>query len=171
MNKDEYVQRVLFDSLEDKNKEVVKPEVAIQLLSYDLHADHYPLLRKIAENPPSQLAKKEALRNLASDPKSAELLLKTFNDKSEDNEIRHICAVGLQNVNPEALQEEIKYVLMDDSEDDELKAALLNTINYAPNTEIIDNDYVFQVDLKKQSKSKEFKKSYKQYQQGKSLKQ
>ncbi len=68
LKKDEYAQRLLTEGLqgvaeglETSQSEIVKPEVAIQLLSYDLHADHYPLLRKIVANPPNQLAKKEAL--------------------------------------------------------------------------------------------------------------
>ncbi len=97
-------------------------------------------------------------------------MLKTFNDKSEDNEIRHVCAVGLQTLKPEALHSDVKTVLTDNNEEDEFKAALLTTLNYSSNTEPIDNDNAFQADLKKQSKSKELKKAYKVYQTSRSIK-
>jgi len=97
LEKDEFIQRTLIEGLENPEKKMVEPEVAIQLLSYDLHSDLYPLLRNIVQNPPNERAKKEALRNLSSDSSSADLLLKTLNDKKEDKEIRHVCAVGLHH--------------------------------------------------------------------------
>src|SRR6478672_6605512 len=101
LQKDEFIQRSLKEGLENPEKKIVEPEVAIQLLSYDLHSDLYPLLRNIVQNPPNMQAKKEALRNLSADSSSADLLLKTLNDKKEDKEIRHVCAVGLQSLQPE----------------------------------------------------------------------
>jgi hypothetical protein len=173
LEKDEYIQRKLVEGLEDPKKEIIKPEVAIQLLSYDLHAENYALFRKIAENPPNQRSKKEALRNLSSDPNSADLLLKTLNDKSEDDEIRHVCAVGLQAMESNALQSSMKTILTDADEDSEFKTAMANTLNYLPDSKELDNDQTFQADLKtiqKTSRSKEMKGAYKKYQVNKEIK-
>jgi hypothetical protein len=174
LEKDEYIQRKLVEGLEDPNKEIIKPEVAIQLLSYDLHAENYPLFRKIAENPPNKRSKKEALRNLSSDPNSADLLLKTLNDKSEDDEIRHVCAVGLQAMESNALQSSMKTILTDADEDSEFKTAMANTLNYLPDSKDLDNDQTFQADLKtiqKSSRSKEMKGAFKKYQINKEIKE
>ena len=166
LDKDEYIQRKLIDGLENRDQEVVKPEVAIQLLSYDLHSDVYPTLKKIVANPPNLRAKKEALRNLSADPSSASLLQETLNNKKEDKEIRHVCAVGLQRLQPELLQNSLKGILTDKKENKELQVALLNTLNYTPDTQISDNDRHFQSNLEsyiKKTSSKKLKNTYKMY--------
>jgi hypothetical protein len=170
LEKDEFIQRTLVEGLENPEKKIVEPEVAIQLLSYDLHSNLYPLLRNIVQNPPNQRAKKEALRNLASDSSSADLLLKTLNDKKEDKEIRHVCAVGLQSLQPERLQSSLKSILTDKDEDEDLKVALLNTLNYTTDTRSTDEDTEFQSKLdltQKESKSEEMKETYRKYRQNK----
>ena len=52
MNQDEYVQRRLIEGLDDPDKRIAEPEKAVQLLSYDLHAEHFPVLRRLAPKPP-----------------------------------------------------------------------------------------------------------------------
>lgn len=168
LKKDEYVQRKLMDGLSNPEKGMVPPEVAIQLLSYDLHSEVYLVLRKIAANPPNLRTKKEALRNLTHDtnPESIGLLLKTFNDKAENEEVRHLCAVGLQSLDPKLLQESVKNALLDKSENVELQVALLNTLNYSANTTLTDEDLGFQRKLQNfanASKSEKLKKTYQQY--------
>jgi hypothetical protein len=170
LEKDESIQRSLIEGLENPEKKIVEPEVAIQLLSYDLHSDLYPLLRNIVQNPPNQRSKKEALRALSSDSLSADLLLSTLNDKKEDKEIRHVCAVGLQSLQPERFQSSLKSILTDKEEDEELKVALLNTLNYTTDTKSTDEDGEFQSKLdltQKESKSTEMKETYLKYRQNK----
>jgi hypothetical protein len=149
LDRDEYVQRRLIDGLENPDKKIAAPEVAIHLLSYDLHADHFPLLRKIVENPPNQLSKKEALRSLAADAGSADLLFKTLNNATEDAETRHVCAVALQNMNPASkeLAGSYKKILTDSAEDKGLKTALLNTLTFSAQGNILDDDADFQQKL------------------------
>ncbi len=166
IEKDEYIQRKLLSGLENPEESFVKPEIAIQLLSYDLHADHYPTLRKIAEASPNKKARKEALRNLAADQESASLLEKILNDKDEDEEIRHVSAVGLQSMEPDVLQNSLKGILTDNTENPILQAALLNTLNYSDNTELIDEDEDFQEKLEhitQETRSRNLKKTYKSY--------
>lgn len=170
IEKDEYIQRKLLEGLENPKEQIVKPEVAIQLLSYDLHSDAYPVLRKIAEDPPNKRAKKEAIRNLSADPDSAGYLQKVLDNKKEDNETRHAAAVGLQSIEPEMLQNSAKDILTDKKENEEFRVALLNTLNYTPETENADNDQKFQSeleDIKDESKSRNLKKMYKFYEENK----
>lgn len=166
LNSDEYVQRRLIEGLNNPQKEIVKPEVAVQLLSYDLHADHFPILRKLAENPPNARTKKEALRNLAADANSQDLLKKTLEDKTEDPETRHVCAVALQSLQPEALKPIAKDLILDENENEELKAALLNTLMHVEDKRELDNDTEFEEKLDKMCQhcqSPNLKKVYSQY--------
>ncbi len=170
LDKDKETQRILLKGLEDGKDAIIKPEIAIQLLSYDLHSDYYPTLRKIVEDPPNKRSKQEALRNLAADPESVELLVKTLEDPNEDKEIRKVCAVGLQSVDPEALQRSAKNLLIDPKEDNDLRVSLINTLAYTPDTKIIDEDGEFQTKLNKlqeTSKSKKLKAVYRTFQRNK----
>jgi hypothetical protein len=165
LSNDGYIQRRLVEGLNDPKKEITKPEVAVQLLSYDLHADHFPILRKIAENPPNARAKKEALRNLGADPGSKDLLLRTLQNPNEDPEVRHACAVALEALNPGTVQSYAKDLVLDQSEDEELKAAMLNTITYSSDPGAL-NDRGFENkldDAKEQRKSPALKKMYTEY--------
>lgn len=173
IDKDQYIQSKLLDGLENPKDAFIKPEVAIQLLSYDLHSDAYPVLRKIAEDPPNKRAKKEAIRSLSADPESAGLLQKVLEDKDEDKETRHVAATGLQAIEPELLKNSLKEILTDKNENEELRVALLNTLNYTENTENIDNDEDFQSKLeglKNSSNSRNMKKVHNSYMENKSRK-
>jgi len=166
LEKDEYIQDKLLKGLKNPNEELVKPEIAIQLLSYDLHSDAFPVLREIAQNSPNLRAKKEALRNLSTDPEAANLLLNTLNDKNEDEEIRHVCAVGLQSLQPDLLLDSLKNILVDSTENTELQVALLNTLNYIPKTDKVDSDDSFQIRLEKLTSgnfSKKLRKTFQNY--------
>ena len=68
---DGYTQQRLLEGLQQPEKALVSPEKALQLLSYDIHADAYPVAREIASKPPNPAAKREALRLLAADAASA----------------------------------------------------------------------------------------------------
>ena len=66
-DKDGFAQKKLLDGLKDPAKALVPPEKALQLLSYDVHADAYEVARDIVKKPPNDDAKREALRLLAAD--------------------------------------------------------------------------------------------------------
>jgi HEAT repeat protein len=135
LNRDEYVQRRLVEGLESPDKQITKPELAVLYLGYDLHADHFPILRKLAMNPPNEQTKREALRNLAADSDSKDLLQKTLADQNEDPEIRHICAVALQNLDPASFRAEANRIIDERSENEELKVSLLNTLLHTPGSD------------------------------------
>ena len=136
MNKDEYVQRRLLEGLTNPKKKITKPELAVQYLAYDLHADHFPVLRKLVQNPPNKKTRMEALRNLAADSESKSMLQKVMADKEEDPEVRHLCAVGLQRIDPASFEKSTQRILKAKTENDELKVALLNTMLHTPGTEV-----------------------------------
>lgn len=132
MEKDEYAQRRLLESLEKQDDDLIEPEVAIQLLAYDLHANYYPVMRQIAQYPPNQIAKREALRNLGTDVESKDLLVETLINPDEDPEIRHAAVTALISQAPELAVEYSKEIIINEKGEhlDELKTALLNTMVY-----------------------------------------
>jgi hypothetical protein len=126
---DEYVQRRLEEGLKNPQKALVPPERAIQLLGYDIHANQYPLLREIVKNPPNQLAKIEAVRILAVDPDSKDLLLSLLKDKSELKQVRSYSALGVQEFDPEQYIGFAKSAIKDRKEYDDLKSLILVSLN------------------------------------------
>ncbi|HEV8430903.1 MAG TPA: hypothetical protein VGQ41_23575 [Pyrinomonadaceae bacterium] len=126
--KDGYVQQKLLEGLQDPSKALVPPEKALQLLSYDVHADAYPVAREIVNEPPNPEAKREALRLLSADANSAPVFEKLLRDKEEDRDIRQISAAALQAVKPKRFQEQARELLLDDKEYDDIQATALTAL-------------------------------------------
>ena len=138
--KDGFAQRKLLEGLENPEKALVPPEKALQLLSYDIHAEAYPIARKIVNNPPNEDAKREALRLLAADAKSAPVFEKLLRDKNETAEIRQVSAAALQGLKPEKLQESAREILLDDSDYDEIKATSLTALTQFGDKDQVNKD-------------------------------
>lgn len=126
--KDGYAQQKLLEGLQDPAKALVPPEKALQLLSYDVHAEAYPVAREIVNQPPNPEAKREALRLLSADANSAPVFEKLMRDKDEDREIRQISAAALQAVKPKQFQEQAREVLLDNKEFDDIQATALTAL-------------------------------------------
>lgn len=126
--KDPYAQKRLLDGLKDPTKALVSPEKALQLLSYDVHADAYPVARQIVQNPPNQDAKREALRLLAADAESAPMFERILRDKSESAEIREVGAAALHALRPDSLQAHARDIVMDPSEPDDIQRTSLTAL-------------------------------------------
>ena len=109
--KDGYAQKRLLEGLQDPSKALVPPEKALQLLSYDVHAEAYPVAREIVKEPPNPEAKREALRLLSADANSAPVFEKLLRDKEEDRDIRQISAAALQAVKPKRFQEQAREIV------------------------------------------------------------
>ena len=137
---DGYAQKKLLDGLENPEKALVPPEKALQLLSYDVHADAYSAARKIVSNPPNPDAKREALRLLAADATAAPMFEKLLRDKDESREIRQISASALHSLNPEKLQENAREMLLDKSEYDDIQATSLTALTHFGDDEAIEKD-------------------------------
>jgi len=137
---DEYVQRRLIEGLEGRARALVPAAKAIQFLGYDVHAEYFPLLRRIIEQPPSRAAKREAVRLLAADPASSDLLLAILNDQREDPGIRRIAAIALQSLAPDRFEAQARRIVLDDAEDDELRALSISALTQFANPAALRQD-------------------------------
>jgi hypothetical protein len=126
--KDGFAQKKLLEGLKDPQKALVPPEKALQLLSYDVHAEAYSVARDIVEEPPNADAKREALRLLAADATSGPLFEKLLRDKDELRDIRQLSASALHALNPEKLQRHAREMLLDESEYDDIQATSLTAL-------------------------------------------
>ncbi len=127
---DGFAQKKLIEGLQTPDKALLPPEQALQLLSYDVHADAYSVARDIVDNPPSTEARREALRLLGSDTKAAPLFEKILLDKNEVTEIRQLSASALQSLNPQKLQTHAREVVLDPNEEDDLQATCLTALTH-----------------------------------------
>jgi hypothetical protein len=131
--KDDYVQRRLLEGLERRSRALVPAAKAIQFLGYDIHAEYFPLLRRIIAQPPSRAAKREAVRLLAADPTAGDLLLTILNDRGEDPEVRRLSGIALQSLAPDRFEAEARRIVLDDDEDDDLRAMSITSLTHFAN--------------------------------------
>ena len=125
---DAYTQKVLLEGLEDKSKALVTPQKALQLLSYDIHNEAYPVARKIVQHPPNPTARREALRLLAADANAAPLFEKILRNKKETSEARRLSASALNSLAPKKLHTMARKIVLDAGEDPGVKAASLTAL-------------------------------------------
>ena len=125
---DGYVQKRLLEGLQEPSKALVPPEKALQLLSYDVHAEAYPVAREIVKDAPNPEAKREALRLLSADANSAPVFEKLLRDKGEDRDIRQMSAAALQAAKPKRFQEQAREMLLDSKEYDDIQATALTAL-------------------------------------------
>lgn len=126
--KDGYAQKKLLEGLKNPGNALIPPEKALQLLSYDIHAETYSAARAILKKPPNDEAKREALRLLAADGKAAPIFEKVLRDKKELRENRQIAASALHALRPEKLQEQARKILLDKSDYNDIKATSLTAL-------------------------------------------
>jgi hypothetical protein len=126
--RDGFAQKKLLEGLRKKEKALLPPEKALQLLSYDVHSDAYPVAREIVADPPNPAARREALRLLAADADSAPLFAKILRDKDELAEARQISAAALQSLRPDALQQHAREIVIDASDYPEIHATSLTAL-------------------------------------------
>jgi HEAT repeat protein len=138
--KDGFAQKKLLEGLQDPEKALVPPEKALQLLSYDVHAEAYPIAREMVSKPPNTAAKREALRLLAADATAAPVFEKILRDKEELPEIRRVSASALHALKPEKLQEYAREMLLDASEKEEMQALSLTALTQFGDEEAVAKD-------------------------------
>ena len=138
--KDGYAQRKLLDGLKNPAKALLPPEKALQLLSYDVHADAYSVARDILKKPPNDEAKREALRLLAADAKAVPLFEKVLRDKKELRENRQIAASALHALHPDKLQQSARKILLDKSDYADIKATSLTALEQFGDEEALGKD-------------------------------
>jgi len=138
--KDGFAQRKLLEGLKNPAKALVPPEKALQLLSYDVHAEAYAAARAILAKPPNEDARREALRLLAADANAAPLFEKLLRDKNELREIRQIAASALHALDPAKLQKRAREIILDKSDYDDIKATSLMALATFGDDEALGND-------------------------------
>jgi hypothetical protein len=163
--KDAYAQKKLVEGLKKPEKALVPPEKALQFLGSDIHAESYAVARDILSKPPSELAKREALRLLSADASSAPLFEKLLRDKNERREIRQLSASALHGINPQKLQAHARELLLDDSDYDDIRATSLAAVKQFGNQEAVANDTELMQHVDRMSKdaAPKYKKSAKQF--------
>ena len=140
--KDGFAQRKLLEGLKNPDKALVPPEKALQLLSYDVHAEAYAAARDIVSKPPNEDARREALRLLAADATAAPLFEKLLRDKNELREIRQISASALHALKPDRLQQVAREIVLDKSDYDDIKATSLMALATFGDDKALANDTV-----------------------------
>ena len=127
--KDEFCIKKVADGLTKQGAPIVNDAKAIQLLGYDIHAEHYPIVRSLLQNPASDEATKlEAIHVLANDPESKQLLINLMLDKKQDKEIRMSSAIGVQSAYPQDFIRIAKPLVLDDGEEKDMRIATLNAL-------------------------------------------
>ena len=139
-DKDGFAQKKLLDGLKDPGKALVPPEKALQLLSYDVHADAYEAAREIVKKPPNVVAKREALRLLAADTKAAPLFEKVLRDKKELRANRQIAASALHSIDPDKFQQYARKIVLDKSDFDDIRATSLVALQQFGDDEALGKD-------------------------------
>lgn len=139
--KDGYAQQQLLDGLREPDKALVPPEKALQLLSYDVHAEAYPVAREIIRKPPNPAARREALRLLAADATSAKVFERILRDKDEAPEIRQLSASALHALAPKALQTHAREILLDISEKPGIQATSLTALTQFGDQDTVATDH------------------------------
>jgi hypothetical protein len=164
--KNKFAQKKLLEGLKNPAKALVPPEKALQLLSYDVHSEAYAVARDIASAPPNELAKQEALRLLAADPKSTKLFENLLRNKDEKREVRQVAASALNTLDPDKLEEHAKNILLDDSEYEDIQATSLTALRLFADQEEIAKDEALLKSVRRMSttaKSSKYKKSAKEF--------
>jgi hypothetical protein len=156
---DGFAQQKLLAGLQDPTKALVPPEKALQLLSYDVHAEAYPVARMIVNNPPNDEAKQEALRLLAADASAQPLFERLLRDKDETKEVRQIAASALQVMAPQTFQTAARAIVLDPKEYDDIQATSLTGLtNFGDAAKVAKDDKLMKrIDSFKKTESSKLK--------------
>ena len=141
--KDEYVQRRLIDGIERREEPLVTDEKAIQFLGYDVHAQHFPVIRKLARESADAATRREAVKLLSADTESAELLAGIYDNKTEEDDVRRASGSALMSLDPLKFEELAKQVVVDDYDAESVRAASLTALTHFANPTAIANDTDF----------------------------
>lgn len=165
--KDEFVQRKLLEEVETGDAFLVNRAKAIQLLGYDLHAEYYPVLRRVVQEEKASVTEKnEAILALANDTNSKELLEDITTDKAMPNELRISGANSLRAQDPYTFETIAKKIVVDEKEDNEMRVLCLNNLLQQSNSERLQEDDGFWDQLRRIKgvrRSPELKKLSRQY--------
>jgi hypothetical protein len=163
LNGDQYVQRLLVEGLQNPKAALVKPQRALLMIGYDVHAEHYGLLRDIVETSKQPTVRRTALRLLAADSDAKELFARIAVDKSEDSAARSTSAIALQSLAPDTFTAVARNVVLDDDEDDKVRATFINAMAHGSVPGDADVDDKVRSIIESPVPSKELKGAARQY--------
>jgi hypothetical protein len=143
LDKDPHAQELLKRGLADPQAALVPPAKALQFLAYDNHSGATDLAREIFHKTADTGTKEEALRVLASDPKSADLFAGLLKDKNQLRSIRALSATGLNNVNPQAFAEAARAIVPDDKDYDDIRATVIGALAHVTDARHVPKDRGF----------------------------
>ena len=141
--KDEVVQQRLLDGLERREPPIVADARALHLLGYDIHAGQFPTVRKFAQQSPDPAARLEAVRLLAADTESADLLLTLFDDRTQPDDVRRASGSALLSVAPDRYAQRAKQAVLDESESESVRLSSLTALTHFANPADLPNDRQF----------------------------
>jgi hypothetical protein len=132
LNRDAYSQQLLADGLRNPREALVRPVDAIRMLGYDVHAGSFPLLREIVATTRQANVRRAALRLLAADSASRGLMRRIATDRSSDKNSRSLAVLALQSLAPRDFTRVARAIVLDDEEDDDLRATVISAIAHGP---------------------------------------
>jgi hypothetical protein len=129
--RDEVGQRLVRESLEGTRKPLIPAATAARMLARDEHGDAAPLLRELARSGAPRV-REQALRALAVDPESVDLLARISSDKTERAAVREVAAMSLKAASPERFADVARELVLDESEDERLRTTAMSAIALTP---------------------------------------
>jgi hypothetical protein len=104
-------------------------------------------------NPPSTEARREAVRLLSADASSRDLLAGILDDTNEHLEVRSVSARSLQSVAPDEFERRARAIVLNDDDDDALRATLLGGLAHAAGNPALRDDDELSRHVEKLSRS------------------
>jgi hypothetical protein len=130
MNKDEFVRQLLLKGFDNPAEALVPVAKAVQLLAHDDHGVAIPIARKILSGDYDVSAKVEALRALASDPGSKDLVAGILSNRALPQQLRSVSATTLRMIDPQRFEQLAQRLIVDPHEDDDVKANALGALDH-----------------------------------------
>jgi hypothetical protein len=141
--KDHDAQALLRRGLREPQSALVPPTKALQLLSYDDHANIADLALDIFRATADLGVQEAALRVLATDPKSQDLFEQLLQDKKQPLSLRTLSATGLHFLNPQKFADVARKIVLDDSDSEDIRATCLGALAGAPDHHALQSDSGF----------------------------
>jgi hypothetical protein len=143
VEKDPDAQQRLRSGLQSPQSALVSAATALQLLSYDDHANLADLALDIFHKTVDLATKEAALRVLATDAKSQGLFAKLLEDKSQPRSLRALSATGLNFLNPQKFAEVAQNIVRDHSDFEDIRASALGALANTPLHHVIRDNVDF----------------------------
>ena len=148
VEKDPDAQQRLRSGLQTPQSALVSPASALQLLSYDDHANVADLALDAFHKSADLATKEAALRVLATDAKSQDLFAKLLQDKSQPRSLRALSVTGLNYLNPQKFAELAQNIVKDHTDYEDIRASALGALANTPLHHVIRDNADFLNEIK-----------------------